>query len=296
MKRTRHGYKSGHRENMPNQGKCGPASKTSSSWVWGIAVFAALVGIGIWLGMRSFRDRQSAVQEPATPTRFSEPLLPIARTNPRSAVSAAPTSASNQSASEDPDSIIVKQVEQANQLLAQGKADEAVAILREAERSNPSDEDVHYNLGIALAKLEKNEEAVKEYQEALRLLPDYAEARNNLGNLLLRMGKSDEALKQFEEAVKVMPDYASAWNNYGNALQQLGRTNLAKEYFQKAVDLDTNYWQAHFNLATSLFREKRFADASAEFNTVLRLQPDFAPAKAALNRISQQSAPAPAQP
>jgi Tfp pilus assembly protein PilF len=184
-------------------------------------------------------------------------------------------------------------INRANQLLAQDKPDQAVNLLEEARKLSPEDEDVHYNLGIALAKLGRNPEAVQEYQEALRIFPDYAEARNNLGNLLLRMGRPDEAVKQFEQAVKTTPDYAAGWNNFGSALQQSGQPDRARECFEKAAKLDTNYWQAHFNLGTSYLQQKRFAAARAEFETVLKLQPGFAQAETALERIDRLTAPGP---
>jgi tetratricopeptide (TPR) repeat protein len=174
----------------------------------------------------------------------------------------------------------------ANRLLVQNKPAEAVEILKEIVQRNPEDEDVRYNLGIALSRLGQNEEAAKEYREALRIFPDYAEAHNNLGNLLLQMGDREEATKHLEAAVKITPEYAIGWNNLGKSLREIGRTNEAREAFAKAVKFDTNYWQAHFNLGVSYLEVERLPDAQAEFNIVQHLQPDFAPAKTALERIT----------
>lgn len=180
---------------------------------------------------------------------------------------------------------LVQEINRANQLLEKGQPAQAVEVLTRVKDWSPDDEDVRYNLGIALARMFKNDEAVQEYKEALRLFPEYAEAHNNLGNLLLRMGRREEALQHFEQAVQITPDYAPAWNNLGTALQQLGRTNEAGEHFLKAVGLDTNYWQARFNLATSYLQRSRLSEARQQFEAVLRLQPDFTPAKAALERL-----------
>lgn len=179
-------------------------------------------------------------------------------------------------------------------LLAQGKAEEAVTVFTEAMRLKPDDEDVHYNLGLALARLGKLDEAIQQYNEALRLFPDYAEAHNNLGNALMRAGRDEEAITHFERSIKLMPDYASAHNNLGTALQKAGRTNDAAVRFREAVRLNPNYWQAHFNLATSCLQEGRLSEARAEFETVLRLNPEFPPAKAALAELERQQAPGPA--
>ncbi len=184
-----------------------------------------------------------------------------------------------------------------NELLRQGKASEAVAILRQAMQMKPEDEDVHYNLAMALSRVGKTDEAIQQYNEALRLFPNYAEAHNNLGNLLMRAGRTDEAIKHFEQALAIMPDDASAHNNLGTALEKSGRSEDALLQFQKAVKLNPDYWQAHFNLAAGYMHDRRMTDARSELETVLRLRPDFQPAKSALAALEAQLPPtAPSQP
>jgi tetratricopeptide (TPR) repeat protein len=59
-------------------------------------------------------------------------------------------------------------------------------------------------------------------------------------------------------------------------------------HFQQAVKINPDYWEAHFNVATSCLQQGRLSDAQSEFETVLRLRPDFPPAKAALDEIHAQ--------
>jgi Flp pilus assembly protein TadD len=116
-------------------------------------------------------------------------------------------------------------------LLAQGKIDEAAARFKEAVKFNPEDEDAHYNLALAFARLENREAAKKEYLEALRIYPEYAEAHNNLGNLLVSEGKFTEGLN-ISAALKISPDNASAQNNL-NAL--MGKVNEAIACFRSVA-------------------------------------------------------------
>lgn len=246
--------------------------KQGASWGLGLVLVGAAALIGVVWMTSSVRQRDRS-SEPTVPA----PQAPVARPAPASTPAlGSPAGAS--AAKRD----IAERVNAVNQLLAQGKTEEALARLRELAKENPKDEDIHYNLGIALAREGKNDEAAAEYEEALKLFADYAEVHNNYGNLLLRMGKLDDAIAHLEQAVKITPDYAAAWNNYGTALQRAGKTNEALENFQKAASLDTNYWQAHFNVATALLQRKQFAQAETAFETVLRLQPAFTPAKEAL--------------
>ena len=177
-----------------------------------------------------------------------------------------------------------------NELLAQDKPEEALQAFSEALKLNPADEDVHYDLGVALTRLGKIDEAIVQYQEALNLFPQYMEAHNNLGNLLMRSGRTQEAIQQFESALQISPDYASAHNNLGTALQRTGRSNDAIIHFQRAAQINPDYWQAHFNVGTSCMEAGRFAEARTELMAVLRLKPDFQPAKGALAEVETRLA------
>lgn len=170
-----------------------------------------------------------------------------------------------------------------NELFREGKLEEALKAYEEAQVHMPDDEDVFYNLGIVLTRLGRESEAVRSYQRALELLPDYAEAHNNLGNLLLRQGNINDALVHFNAAIAALPDYAVAHNNLGTALRELGMIPQATQAFLKASQLDTNYWQARFNLAGLYMVQELWHEAAAEYREVLRLEPEFIPARKRLS-------------
>lgn len=176
----------------------------------------------------------------------------------------------------------------ANALLASGDPKSAVRVLEEALRLGPNDEDLHYNLGIAYGRSGDITNAEYHYREALRLLPDYPEVHNNLGNLLLHAGRLGEAEAEFAEAIKLMPDLATAHNNLGIVRQRQDRLPEAISCFRKAVQYNTNYWQAHFNLATASVSQGATDEGRRELQTVLRLNPGYAPAQAALDKLLAQ--------
>jgi Flp pilus assembly protein TadD len=236
----------------------------------------ALGGAAIWFGVHSRKSAEA-------PGR-AEPRM--ARVD--SATASAPPRPKSRDANHQEE--VVAKVNRGNQLLAEGKPAEALQVLTEAMQLNPNDEDVRYDLGLALTRLGRLDEAIQQYGEALRIFPNYAEAHNNLGNVLMRAGRTEEAISHLQLAVKIMPDYASAHNNLGTALQRAGRTNEALLHFQQAAKLKPDYWEAHFNIATSLLQAGKLDDARGEFETVLRLKPDFEPAKAALAQVETQRA------
>ena len=172
-------------------------------------------------------------------------------------------------------------------LLAEGKIEEAVAVYKEAARLSPEDEDMHYNLALALARQGKREAAQAEYLEALRIYPDYAEAHNNLGNLLVTDGKFDDAILHFKEALKIASDNASAHSNLGKALALQGKYADAIPCFREALRLKPDYVEARNNLGRAYLAQKRTDEAIAEFTAILERRPDFGPAQKGLIEARQ---------
>jgi tetratricopeptide (TPR) repeat protein len=194
------------------------------------------------------------------------------------------------SANSDSPSDISELPKNAKNALDSGQFEEAATQYRRALEINPSNEDAHFGLAMAMARLGREDEAVQEYGEALRLMPNYAEVHNNLGNLLAKQGKLTEAIEHFQTALKINPDYASAFNNLGTVLARQGLFDQAKESFEKAVKASPGYAAAHYNLGNSLMRERNPLAAITEYEQVLRLQPDFQQATKSLVVAREQAA------
>ena len=148
----------------------------------------------------------------------------------------------------------VEYLNRGTELLSKGKAEAAAALYAEAVKLTPEDEDAHYNLALALARLGKLEEARKHYEEALRIFPDYSEAHNNLGTALARQGKVALAIVHFDQAVRLQP----------------------------------NYVEARYNLGIGYLSQDRVEAAIEQLTVVLRLQPDFEPAQRSLANARQK--------
>lgn len=99
--------------------------------------------------------------------------------------------------------------------------------------------ELHYDLGLALAKQNRWAEAIPEYKAALGIRPDYPEAHNNFGVALSQTpGRLPEAIAQFEAALRLRPDYADAEYNLGVALSNTpGRLADAVRHFEAALRL-----------------------------------------------------------
>jgi Tfp pilus assembly protein PilF len=193
----------------------------------------------------------------------------------------------NHSGAESGEDRVVALVTEGNQLLARRDYAGAVHKFEQAVTIEPGDEDLHYNLAIALAKLGKTEEAKKHYAEALQIFPDHGEARNNLGNLLMKENKLNEAIDQFREAVRIVPGNASFHNNLGTAFGRQGNVAEAIKEFSEAVKLTPVYVEARVNLANASLTAGQVDEAVTQLNEALRLQPEFQPAIQAMRRARQ---------
>lgn len=88
--------------------------------------------------------------------------------------------------------------ELATLLLAQGKEEDAIAVLRTALQQDPRDFRAHRLLGQALAAAGKNEAAIGSLRNALRLHPYLRDARLQLALLLFDVERYEEAIPQLQ--------------------------------------------------------------------------------------------------
>ena len=123
-------------------------------------------------------------------------------------------------------------------LLAAGRAREAMAHLQMAIRIDPADPDAWEDLGIALVKRGEIDRAITVFAEAVRLAPDRFDLHHYLGRTLSYKGRLEEAAEQFAAAVRLRPDRAQLRTALGEVLAALGRRDLAAVQFSEALRLD----------------------------------------------------------
>jgi len=173
-----------------------------------------------------------------------------------------------------------------------GRLNEAIAQYQEALRLNRDYVEAHYNLGRALALLDRTPEAIAQYEEALRLDPGYVDAHYNLGLALERMpGQINGAIAQFEETLRLKPDFADAHFALGSDLQAMpGRLKDAIVEYREGLLLKPDYADAHFNLACALQSDPaQLGEAAAQYEEAVRLRPDFPDAHFNLGCILQMN-------
>lgn len=186
----------------------------------------------------------------------------------------------------------------------------ALIDLMEAEKSDPNNAELQYQLGRALTGKRRLDLAEQRLLRAIALRPDYSEARNDLGVIYLETGKWDNAIQQFkvvkDDLFYSQHDFSIinlglaylGKGEYAKALEELqvvrtnaprnpivrvaigrvffarGETGKAIEEYQKALEIAPDYANAHFNLGLALMKQSKLAAARASFMEVVRITPD----------------------
>jgi tetratricopeptide (TPR) repeat protein len=109
----------------------------------------------------------------------------------------------------------------------------------------------------------------------LGFAPDNPIAHQNLGDVLLKEGRVEPAIAQYEAVLRVAPDFQDAYNKLGSALGATGRFDEAVARLRQGLALGENPEIRH-NLGFARHRQGRLDEAIAEYEAVLRLNPDHA--------------------
>jgi Flp pilus assembly protein TadD len=114
----------------------------------------------------------------------------------------------------------------------------AKASLEEGIHQDPSNAELHFNLGTAYDKLDRFDDVVREMEQALELNPEHADALNYLGYSYADRGINvEEAVTLTQRAVAIKPHNGYYVDSLAWALFKVGRTDEALEMMQRAVAL-----------------------------------------------------------
>lgn len=106
---------------------------------------------------------------------------------------------------------------EAQRLLADGHANEALSLIESHLAQNPQDADARLARGIALTRLNRYAEAEREFNDLVNENPLRAPPYRELGLLYLRQGDAARARSALETATKLAPGDAAAQAGLGDA-------------------------------------------------------------------------------
>lgn len=124
------------------------------------------------------------------------------------------------------------------QLQQAGRIGEAVENYRKVMELEPTNADVHYNMGQALVALGRGDEAIGEFTKAVEINPKITRAYNYIGLVLADKGKYKEALENIDKAIAGEPEVSKLYRSRGMVLVALGRKSEAEKAFAMAESID----------------------------------------------------------
>jgi len=199
------------------------------------------------------------------------------------------------------------QVDNAKELLKQGKAKEAIGLVRQALETAPKNVEAWLVLAQAYQKTSNLDSARIAAQRVISLdeknvhgyllLANIAESQKDkklayetlttglvekkndaqlliaLGGFLLRADSVDRAIVVLTQAKEANPTAAVIYDGLGDAYNRQGVPAYAISQYEKSVDLDSTNAVVYDKLGKLYYKERRYNDAARAYASVVALDP-----------------------
>jgi Flp pilus assembly protein TadD len=178
----------------------------------------------------------------------------------------------------------------ARELASAGLHAEAAEVFARAGSLDPRSEEAATGEGAELLAAGRPDAAIEVLRRRLAAAPSgprVHEIENDLGVALMRQGATAEAVEAFTRSLALRPAQPRALANLGSALLTLDRTEEAGTRFQEAIRLEPGYPMAHFGWGVVLARRGDAAGAIREFEQVVRAEPGNEQARRNLEALRQ---------
>ena len=159
--------------------------------------------------------------------------------------------------------------------LRRNHADQARKYLEKTIALRPTFAEAWNNLGMLAAQQGNPEEAVRDFQQSISIRPSYFTAHLNLGNLYRRQHEFDKANDSLEHALALRPDDPEVQYSLGMLSAQQSKFDRAAEYLERAIALRPDYPEALNNLGVLYVRRQDYAKAEDKFQTSIKVAPGF---------------------
>jgi tetratricopeptide (TPR) repeat protein len=168
---------------------------------------------------------------------------------------------------------VMASIERANDFYQQGRAAEAIQLLRDSSQRYPNALLLPLSLGRFLLQSGNAAEAEVALRRALSLAPDSFEGCFELGSALQAQNKVAEAALAFEDTLRLKPDWPPAHYGLAQCRLRAGDRGGAIESLRAAVRFRPSYAQAHRDLAYLLLQAENRGEAILHLESALKLNP-----------------------
>jgi type IV pilus assembly protein PilF len=161
---------------------------------------------------------------------------------------------------------------------------------KSSDRDKKQVSDTYYQLGVRYLDMNKIEEAKENLIRAIDEDSDNAKAHNALAFLYEKLKQFDDAEDEYQIAFDIKPDDFGTQNNLGRFWCEHGQPGKGLALLIKAGNdpLNERPWLALTNAGRCQLAEGHDAEAEASFRKALDSNKSYAPALAAMQKISYQ--------
>lgn len=183
-----------------------------------------------------------------------------------------------------------------NQLIEEGKYDEAVKVFEEFLVKYPEIYQTHLNIGSCFLKKGDLEKAASEFQLVLdktfQMHGSYKKdaatslrAFSGLGEISLKRDDFESAQKYFREALDVSPEDETAAYNVGEIFFSNQKVDDAIKYFELAIQIKKDWSKPYYRLGIVYLNKGDFAKSLECLNKFIQMDPENPDVPQAKNMI-----------
>lgn len=162
---------------------------------------------------------------------------------------------------------------QGNKLYGESNFSGAAAAYEKAIGLNETQWAYHFNLGLALKKMDKSEEARAAFSKAQEINPGSYSAKKELAESLAKAEEYEEAKTLYQKALEISADDPDVFYNLGLCQVSTGEPEAALDSFSKSIALKADYADAYFQLGTVYIGQNKVKEAVENLEKFLELAP-----------------------
>jgi len=232
-------------------------------------------GEWVFTGLGSGNWQLMATAEGYVPTQTSVFVTQIGQ-NPKVVVTLKKITVVDTSITNETDLALI---EEAGQLFAERKFDEALALLQEFLANNPTAYQTHINIGDCYKEKGEYEKAEEEYNLALesaKLDEDAGEeitakAMAGIGDIYVRKGDLEKAQNFFKESIELLPDNEILPYNVGEIYFSNRNLDEAIEYYDIAIKIKPDWSPPYYKQGLVYLNKAEYAKAEENFVKFLEI-------------------------
>lgn len=127
------------------------------------------------------------------------------------------------------------------------------------------------------------------WEKAVEVTPNSPSVHYNLGYAYYKKGQIEKAVQEYKRALEINPDYAAAHNNLASIYFDAGLLEQAEYEYYKTLESGGAFWTVYFSLGNLYVAQGRVSDAIKAYRKTLELNPNFQPARQAINLLLKKT-------